>query len=81
MMRWINDFKHATLTFVFIAIGIILFFFPLDQIVPPFFQTWIPTFLDNISIFDFLLEHEDIIFSSGIIITLLAIILYLWRKH
>jgi hypothetical protein len=80
MFGFIRDFKGATLTFVLLLIIFVSLVIPLTFILPEPFHQFIPWYLQQISIIDYIRNHEEIILGSAITITLLSLILYLWRK-
>ena len=64
-----KDFKHAFFIFLLSCIVFIALVWPLQDILPDYFDSWVPDFLANKSILMYAMP-----------VGLLTIIIFLWRK-
>jgi hypothetical protein len=75
-----QEMKYAFIVFVLGGIGLVGLLVPLNQLLPDFFDSWVPDFLENTSIINYLHIHLNFLIEIVVAVGLLAFILYLWRK-
>ncbi len=75
-----REMKQAFILFLLGAVVIIALLIPLPQLLPDYFDPWVPDFLTNISLFNYLHLHLNFIISIITATGLFAFVIYLWRK-
>ena len=75
-----SEFKHAFIVFVVGAVGLLALLVPLQQLLPDYFDSWVPDFLENKSILLYVHEHLGFFIEILAAVGLLTVIIYLWRK-
>jgi len=76
-----RETKTAFIVFFGFLLLLILFSVPLNQVLPEGFSSFIPEFLTNISILDYIQQHANLVYNSLGYIFLVAILLFFlnWR--
>lgn len=76
-----REVKQAFILFVLGSIGLLALLVPLNQLLPDFFDSMVPDFLENTSIVMYLHQHLNFLIEIIAAVGLFAFILYLWRKR
>lgn len=77
-----KEFKHALFVFLLFFVGLVAILIPLNQLLPDFFDPMIPDFLENKSVWYYVInEHLNFFLELIVVVGLVAIILFLWRKR
>lgn len=76
-----REVKQAFVLFVLGSIGLLALLVPLNQLLPDFFDSMVPDFLENTSIIMYLHQHLNFFIEIIAVVGLFAFIIYLWRKR
>ena len=76
-----REFKQAFILFLMGGIGLLALLIPLEQLLPDYFDSWVPDFLANKSIWYYGMEHLNFFLEIIAPVGLLAMIIFLWRKR